>query len=265
TDTTGEIITWGQAAPGKKWILRVQDDHGTAGAIRAEVAGGYVVGSRDSHDVPCRYLARDADCLVVSVDYRMAPEHPFPKPGEDVWAATGWIAENAASLGGDPGRIAIGGDSAGANLSTVTAIRTRDEGGPGLCFQLLYYPSTDMTCSFGSHRELGEGYRLTSDLIDYFMAHYFGAGGDRRDPRASPLFAEDLSGLPPVLLVTAGYDPLKDEGQAYTEKLQADGVEARLSRYPGMLHGFISMPGLLDAARQSLAEGAQALKTAFGK
>ena len=226
--------------------------------------GGYVIGSRQSHDVPCRFLAQEGDCLVISVDYVMAPEPPFPEPGEDVWAATAWIAENAARLGGDAGRIAIGGDSAGANLATVTAIRARDEGGPGLCFQLLYYPGTDKTCSFASHRELGEGYRLTSDLIDYFMKHYFSAGGDDRDPRASLLYAEDLSGLPPVLLVTAGYDPLKDEGRAYAEKLQAAGNDARLSHYPGMLHGFISMPGLLDAAGQALAEGGQALKTAFG-
>ncbi len=228
--------------------------------------GGYVIGSRDSHDVPCRYLALAGDCIVVSIDYRMAPEYPFPQPVQDCWAAVNWIADNAHALGGQTDRIAIGGDSAGGNLATVMCLMARDRGGPHFVHQLLIYPGTDMTRSYPSHEELASGYRLTRPLLDWFMNHYFsGENKDLRDPLGSPLFAEDLSALPPALIISAGYDPLRDEDIAYHEKLREHGVESRHSHYPGMIHGFINMPGFLDAARECLNECGAELKAAFAK
>ena len=226
--------------------------------------GGYVIGSRDSHDVPCRNLALEADCIVVSVDYRMAPEHPFPEPVEDCWAAASWIVDNVASLGGRTDKIAIGGDSAGGNLATVICLMARDRGGPEFVHQLLIYPGTDMTRSFASHVELAEGYRLTKPLLDYFMGHYFsGENRDLEHKLCSPLFVEDLSGLPDALIVSAGYDPLRDENIAYYEKLRDAGVKIRHSHYPGMIHGFISMAAYLDAASACFRECGADLKLAF--
>lgn len=226
--------------------------------------GGYVIGSRDSHDVPCRYLALEADCIVVSVDYRMAPEHPFPKPVEDCWAAASWIVDNVVSIGGRSDLVAIGGDSAGGNLATVMCLMARDIRGPVFAHQLLIYPGTDMTRSFPSHSELAEGYRLTKPLLDYFMGHYFsGSNRDLKHTLCSPLFADNLSGLPPALIVSAGYDPLRDENIAYYEKLRDAGVEVRHSHYPGMIHGFISMAAYLDAAKQCFRECGIELKRAF--
>lgn len=228
--------------------------------------GGWVIGSRDSHDVPCRYLALAGDCIVVSVDYRMAPEHPFPEPVHDCWAAVQWIADNAEALGGSAERIAIGGDSAGGNLSTVMCLMARDQGGPPFVHQLLIYPGTDMTRNHASHDELAEGYRLTRPLIDWFMNHYFsGENKNLRDPLASPLLAEDLSGLPPALIVSAGYDPLRDEDLAYHERLVEQGVDSRHIHYPGMIHGFINMPGMLDKARECLNTCGAELKAAFAQ
>lgn len=226
--------------------------------------GGYVIGSRDSHDVPCRNLALEADCIVVSVDYRMAPEYPFPEPVEDCWAAATWIVHNAASFGGRADLVAVGGDSAGGNLATVMCLMAKERGGPVFVHQLLVYPGTDMTRNFPSHVELAEGYRLTKPLLDYFMGHYFsGENQDQTDVLCSPLFADDLSGLPPALIISAGYDPLRDENIAYYEKLRDAGVAVRHSHYPGMIHGFISMAGYLDAAKQCFRECGADLKQAF--
>lgn len=226
--------------------------------------GGWVIGDLDSHDIPCRRLAQGADCIVVSVDYRMAPEFPFPQPVEDCWAATQWIAANAASLGGQPNNIAVGGDSAGGNLATVMCLKARDAGGPALVFQLLVYPATELTRSFPSHEELAEGYRLTRPMIDWFMDNYFsGDIKDRAHPDASPLFADDLSNLPPALIVSAGFDPLKDECKAYAEKLEAAGTRCRHDHYPGMIHGFINMTGFLDKGVECLDACGAALKQAF--
>tara|TARA_B100002049_G_scaffold219325_1_gene186995 strand:- start:30 stop:974 length:945 start_codon:yes stop_codon:yes gene_type:complete len=228
--------------------------------------GGYVIGSRDSHDVPCRYLALGGDCIVVSVDYRMAPEHPYPQPVDDCWVAVNWIAENAVSLGARADRIAIGGDSAGGNLATVMCLKARGAGGPAFVYQLLIYPGTDKSRSHASHAELAEGYRLTRSLLDWFMAHYFsGEPADPDDPYASPLQAKDLSGLPPALVVSAGYDPLRDEDIAYHEKLLAHGTESEHLHYPGMIHGFINMPGVLDVARECLDECGHRLRRVFAE
>lgn len=225
--------------------------------------GGYVFGSLNSHDAACRHLCVEAECIVVSIDYRLAPEHRFPAAVDDAWAATRWISDHAAALGGDPTRLAVGGDSAGGNLAAVVCQLAKAEGAPGIVFQLLIYPGTDLSLSLPSHKKFGEGYLLTSNLIDWFMDHYFAPGSDRTDPRASPLFAEDCAGLPPALILSAGYDPLQDEDRAYVEKLGAAGVPVLYSHYEGMLHGFITMPGFLDKAREALNECAGALRTAF--
>jgi len=226
--------------------------------------GGYVIGSRNSHDVPCRSLALEGDCIVVSVDYRMAPEFPFPKPVEDCWAAANWIVDNVEKLGGSADKIAIGGDSAGGNLSTVLCLKAKEQGSPSFVHQLLIYPGTDMTMSAPSHTELADGYRLTKSLVEWFMNHYFsGENTDRKHPHASPLFAEDLSGLPPVTMISAGYDPLKDENAAYEEKLKVAGVPINHHHYAGMIHGFINMPAFLDAAKDCMKVCGGELKKAF--
>ena len=225
--------------------------------------GGFVIGDLESHDHVCRWLCEQAQCLVVSVDYRLAPEHPFPAAVDDAYAATEWVAANVEELGGDPARLAVGGDSAGGNLATVVSRLTRDAGGPAIGYQLLIYPATDSTLAANSHTEFADGYRLTRRLIDWFLAHYLPDEADRRDPRASPLLAADLAGLPPALVVTAGFDPLRDEGAAYAELLQAAGVEVEYVCYGGMLHGFFNMAGFLDVAREALDHAAAALGRAL--
>ncbi len=226
--------------------------------------GGFVIGSPDTHDIPCRRLSLGGACLVVSVDYRLAPEHPFPAAVDDAWAATRWVVAHATDLGGDPTRVAVGGDSAGGNLSAIVCHLAKRDGAPELVYQLLIYPGTDLTCGLGSHESLGEGYRLTTQLLDWFMEHYFGQGGDRRQLTASPLFADDFTELPPALVLTAGYDPLKDEGRAYADKLRGAGVETEFVEYGGMIHGFITMGGFLDATDEALGVCAAALRGAFG-
>ncbi len=225
--------------------------------------GGYVIGDRDTHDIPCRRLALGGECLVVSVDYRLAPEHPFPAPVDDAWAATRWIVAHAAESGGDPARVAVGGDSAGGNLAAVVCHLAKREGMPKLAYQLLIYPGTDLTASMPSHKALGQGYRLTTELLDWFMEHYFCQGGDRRQLIASPLFADDFADLPPAFILTAGFDPLKDEGRAYADKLSKAGVDAVHVECEGMIHGFITMGGLVDAATEALETCGAALRRVF--
>lgn len=225
--------------------------------------GGYTIGSLDSHDAVCRHLCVGAECLVVSLDYRLAPEHKFPAANEDAYAATCWIAEHAGELGGDPARLAVAGDSAGGNLSAVTCLRAREAGSPDICYQLLIYPGTDMTESYPSHRDYGEGYLLTSSLIDWFHTNYLPEDVDPKDWRGSPLHAADHSGLPPAHVITAGYDPLQDEGKAYAEKLRAAGVAVSFTHYEGMLHGFITQPGFIDKTTDALSECADKLRVVF--
>jgi len=226
--------------------------------------GGHVIGSRNTHDVACRHLANHGDCIVVSVDYHLAPEHPFPAPLEDCLAASDWVFAQAEQLGGRADWIAIGGDSAGGNLATEVCLADRGAGRARLIHQLLIYPATDMTCSQPSHQELATGYRLTESLIQWFVGHYLsGQRQDRRDPMCSPLLADDLRGLPPALVISAGYDPLRDENIAYHEKLLAHGVESRHDHYPGMIHGFINMTGFLDEALNCLKACGQQLQQVF--
>ncbi len=221
--------------------------------------GGWVIGDIDSHDPTCRRLTNLAECLVVSVDYRLAPEHPFPAAPEDCYAATQWVAAHATELHADASRIAVGGDSAGGNLSAVVAQMARDHGGPQLVFQLLIYPATDFRMNTASIEENAEGYLLTKEDMIWFLGHYI-KEEDKTHPLASPLLAANLSGLPPALVITAEYDPLRDEGEAYGKKLKEAGVPVTISRYNGAIHGFV---GLIELGNQALAEAATALRAAF--
>lgn len=228
--------------------------------------GGFVVGDRDTHDVLCRSLANQAHCAVVSVDYHLAPEHKFPAAVDDCIAAAGWVAREAAALGIDPRRIAIGGDSAGGNLATVTAIAARDAGGPRLAFQLLIYPTTADPFETESGKTLSRGnYLLTRDLIKHWEESYLRGPEDYDDWRRAPLHAPDLSHLPPAFVLTCGYDPLHDEGKAYADRLRAAGVPVRYTCYEGMVHGFIMMGRVVDAANRAVSECAEALAEAFKK
>jgi acetyl esterase len=222
---------------------------------------GFVLCSLDTHDGMCRNLCAGAGCVVASVDYRLAPEHKFPAGIEDCLYATHWAAAHATELGASPMRIAVAGDSAGANMAAVTALRVRDEGGPALRGQLLLYPVTDYhTPGTPSYEENGEGYGLTRDTMKWFWAHYLSDDSEGRHPHASPLRAPDLSGLPPALVITAEYDPLRDEGEFYAEKLRAAGVPTALTRYEGVNHGFMFWVGVVDKAGVAMNEAGDWLR-----
>ena len=237
-----------------------------AGALPVLVffhGGGWVIGDLDTHDGPCRVLARDGRVIVVAVDYRMAPEHRFPAAVEDCFAALNWAAANAASLGGDPARLAVGGDSAGGNLAAVVAHLAKAAGKPKLGFQLLIYPAVDARGGYASIAENAVGYVLEKESMDYFYGHY-ASEADKHDPRCSPLLYQDFSGLPPAMVVTAGYDPLRDEGRAYAEKLRAFQVPVTWRHFAGQIHGFLGQAGAVSAAAQMQQEAATALRLAFG-
>ena len=217
----------------------------------------------DTHDGVCRALANGAGCIVVSVDYRLAPEHKFPAAADDAFAATEWVAKHAVEIGGDPSRVAVAGDSAGGNLAAVVAQTAKDRGGPKLAFQLMVYPVTDYDFDTGSYRDNAEGYMLTTAAMKWFWNHYLPDEKAGLDPQASPLRADDLSGVPPALVITAEFDPLRDEGEAYAARLASAGVPAKSTRYDGMIHGFFSMSALLPQGRQAIEEAATALREAF--
>jgi acetyl esterase len=227
--------------------------------------GGWVLGSLESWDAPSRMLTNAVECVTVSVDYRLAPEHKFPKPAEDCYAATQWVADNAASIDGDPARIAIGGDSAGGNLAAAVALMARDHGKPRIAFQLLVYPVTDASMDSGSIKECADGYFLTREMMAWFWKQYVRDSADRAHPYASPLRSQNLRGLPPALVITAEFDPLRDEGEAYAARLRAAGVAVVSTRYDGTIHGFFLMPSVLDQGKKAVAEAVSALRAAFGK
>jgi len=226
-----------------------------SGGLRAGLiffhGGGFVIGDLETHDALCRALAYESDAVVIAIDYRRAPENKFPAAVQDAHSATLWIALHAAQLGIDAGRLAIGGDSAGGGLATVTAMRCRDAGGPALAAQVLLYPVLDVS-SFetGSYLEFAENYQLTRKAMQWFAAHYLASPEDGLNPEASPLLVNNLAALPPALVVTAEFDPLRDEGEQYAEHLQAAGVAVTAHRYPGMVHGFAAMLGVLEAGRR---------------
>jgi acetyl esterase len=233
----------------------------TLGAIVWYHGGGWVIGSVDGSDRTCRSLANASGCAVVSVEYRLAPEDPFPAATDDSLAALQGIVASAAELGIDPARVAVGGDSAGGNLAAVTALRARDEGGPALAFQVLIYPVTDGSMASVSYTENATGFFLEKADMEWFYDLY---AGPRDHWQVSPLMASSLAGLPPAIVITASHDPLRDEGEAYARALSNAGVRATLTRYPGMIHGFFSMTDPLDHARDALAEVGRALRTHIG-
>jgi acetyl esterase len=221
--------------------------------------GGFVAGDLDTHDEPCRLLCRHAGAHVLSVDYRLAPEFPFPAGVEDAYAVTQWALAHADALGADPARVAVGGDSAGANLATVACLLARRRGAPAPAAQLLLYPPTDYHTSWRSRLAYADGLMLTGADIEFFHTHY-AAGGDADDERHSPLRAGDLSGLPPAMVITATFDPLRDEGEAYADALRAAGNRVVAWRVPGMVHGFVNLTTLSRTAHDTVVEIAGALR-----
>jgi acetyl esterase len=226
--------------------------------------GGWVVGGPASHEGLCRALANASGALVAAVGYRLAPEHPFPAAVDDAFAAYSWFRSSANEVGGDPSRVAVCGDSAGGNLATVAALMARDRGVAGPTLQVLAYPALDCDFETESYRRFAEGFFLTRGEMAWFWDQYVPDFADRLRPYASPMRAEDLSGLAPALVLTAGYDVLRDEGERYAGRLRAAGVATTLSRYPGMIHGFLRRYPFFDEGRRGVDEIATALRRAFG-
>jgi acetyl esterase len=226
--------------------------------------GGWVIGNLDTHDGACRFLAEHSGCRVLSIDYRLAPEHPFPEPLEDAVAAFAWAHEHATELGADPERIAVGGDSAGGNLATAVCLHSRDSGGPQPAMQLLLYPVTDAVGGQVSRDTFAKGFFLTRNDMEWFENHYIPDGIDDADPRASMMRAEDVSGLPPAYLATAGFDPLRDEGEIYAARMREAGVHVVLQRHRGLIHGFANFTAICPSARTGMLEVAGALRMGVG-
>jgi acetyl esterase len=227
--------------------------------------GGWVIGSIESHDAPCREIAARSGCAVVSVEYRLAPETPFPGPLDDCMAATEWIAEHGRAIGVDGTKLVVAGDSAGGNLAAAVTLLARERGGPDIGAQILVYPATDHGYGTQSSIDNAEGYFLTMDAMNWFTGHYL--AGDLSlvtNPLASPLRADDHSDLPPALVITAEFDPLRDEGEAYADLLQQAGVPTEVHRYDGQIHGFLGMYGVLDDGHRALDEVADAVRKAIG-
>ena len=223
--------------------------------------GGWVLGDIDTHDAVCRQLASATDATIVSVDYRLAPEAPFPAALDDCHAAVQWVRENADKLNIDATRLAVAGDSAGGNLAASVCLKTKTEGKDDICFQLLIYPVTDYNFDTPSYEENAEGYMLTRDMMRWFWHHYVGHDeSEGKNPLASPLQASDLRGLPPAFVMTAEFDPLRDEGEAYAQALQAAGVETEMKRYNGMIHGFFGQTHIAQGAQEALEDAASALR-----
>ena len=225
--------------------------------------GGWVIGDLESHDVLCRQLTAESGACVIAVDYRLAPEHKFPAAADDAWAATRWIVGHAAELGVDAGRLAVGGDSAGGNLAAVVALMSRDAGGPAIALQALIYPVTDVGRESPSYADFADGYMLTRDSMRWFTAHYLGRKEEANDWRVSPLRAPSLAGLPPALILTAGFDPLRDEGAAYAIRLREAGVTVDYVSFGGMIHGFVGMGRVLDSALRAVSLIGAALRQAL--
>ena len=264
-EEVGKVENRNIPGPGGEIPVRIYTPNGE-GPFPALVyyhGGGWVIGNLETVDVPCRLLANRANCVVVSVDYRLAPEHKFPAAADDSYAAAKWVVENADSIQVDAESVAIGGDSAGGNLAAVVALMARDKGEISLAYQMLVYPVTNHSYATESYTENADGYLLTKDSMVWFWNHYLRNEEDGKNPYASPLQAEDLSGLPPALVLTGEFDPLRDEGEAYAERLREAGVQVEAKRYDGMIHGYFWMPGVLEQGRQSIEHAAKALKQVF--
>jgi acetyl esterase len=255
--------------PGGQIPVRVYTPEGT-GPFAVLVffhGGGWVIGDLDTHDRECRILCNGAGCIVVAVDYRLAPEHPFPAAVEDSFVALQWVGKHAAEIGGDPRRIAVGGDSAGGNLAAVVSLLARDSGGPSLRFQLLIYPTVDVRddAEYRSRTQNADGPFLLRATMDYFVAHYLKdcPAAVRNDTRVSPLAAGSHRGLPPALVVTAEYDVLRDEGEAYARALEGAGIPVTLHRYDGMPHLFFQLSAVIPQSKKLLEESCAALREAL--
>jgi acetyl esterase len=225
--------------------------------------GGWCLGTLDTCDGVCRMLTNSAGCVTVAVGYRLAPEHKFPAAVQDCYAGTAWAAAHSAQLRALPGKLAIGGDSAGGNLAAAVALRARTQGGPGIAHQLLVYPNTDHDARTESMSQPDDPHFFCPASARWYWDHYLSSPADGADPLASPLRADDLSGLPPATVITAEYDPLRDEGEEYARRLAADGVPTTLTRYEGMMHGFFTMIGTLDVAREAVEYAAGQLRAAW--
>lgn len=243
------------AIPARLYIPKtLRKSEGLAPALVFFHGGGWVIGDLDTHDVACRKLAHEGELILIAVDYRLAPEHKFPAAVEDAIAATRWIAANTGELGIDTSRLSVGGDSAGGNLAAVVALSAREDNGPALAGQVLIYPATDFAMNHPSHREPETSVLLTHSVIQWFRDHYLGGAADGEDWRASPARAATLSALPPAYVLTAGADPLRDEGEAYARRLEAAGVPVTYRHFPGQFHGFFTMGKFLQQANIATSE-----------
>lgn len=262
----GKVENLSIPGPGGELSLRIYTPVAAGGeALPALVffhGGAFRLGDLESHEAVCRFLAGEAACRVIAVDYRLAPEHKFPAALDDALAATRWVESNASKIGIDPNRIAVGGDSAGGNLATSVCLLAKSQGVPHIVYQLLMFPQTQIGSSFPSMSTYGSGYMLDRDAVEWSLEQY-APKESWTDPRLSPLLAVDASGLPPAYVMLAECDPLHDEGLAYAEKLRTAGVSAKIADYPGMLHDFILFQGVLPQAREALVDAAKALKARF--
>jgi len=262
-EAVGSVTARTIPGPGGPLPIRIyRPKDGLRGALVYFHGGGWVIGSLEGADATCRALTNRSRCVVISIGYRLAPETKFPGPVEDAYAAVRWVADNAGDLRIDPARIAVGGSSAGGNLAAAAALVARDRGGPKIAFQLLTVPVTELSSRAASHREFSEGYGLTAADMEWFGRHYVRSEADADEPYASVLRA-DLHDLPPAFVITAECDPLRDDGEAYAERLRALGIAARYQRYPGMFHGFMGFPGVLPEAAEAFADAGSALREAL--
>jgi acetyl esterase/lipase len=261
-DPVGAVVDRAIPGPVRLRLYEPREGRRPYGVLVYFHGGGWVVGNLDTHDGVCRALCARTPCLVVAVDYRLAPEHRFPAALDDAWAATAWVAEHAASIGANAGRIAVGGDSAGGTLAAGVAARARDHG-LSLVLQLLVYPVTDCGFEHESYRENGTGYGLTEAAMRWFWSQYMGPDGDPSDPEASPLRLRNLAGLAPAAVLTAEYDPLRDEGDAYAARLRDAGVPVTHVCLDGLIHGVLRMPGVIPRGREALDVSAAVLREAF--
>jgi acetyl esterase len=264
----GETIDGDFAGPGGKIRFRRYRPQGAAaGPLPTLIyyhGGGFVIGNIETHDSTCRRLANKSRCQVISIDYRLSPEHPFPAPIDDGVAAFRHIRDNAASFAADANRLAVGGDSAGGAIAAVVCQVLRDSGEQGPAFQMLIYPATDSSKQSASRVAFAEGYFLTKDLMDWFWKAYVPSSTDLADLRLSPLLAKDFKGLPPAFVLTAGYDPLRDEGRAYADRLIDAGIKTTYVNYPGTIHGFFSLTRFLSQGLKANDEAAAVMGAHFG-
>jgi acetyl esterase len=267
--TVAEVRDLAATGPAGEIPLRLYRGQGTdtsrpQPALIYYHGGGWVLGNLDSHDGVCRDIANAAECTVISVDYRLAPEAKFPAAADDSIAAAQWIHDNAADLGIDRARLAVGGDSAGGNLSAVVALHARDNGGPEFKLQVLIYPSADMSSVYPSYEEFAEQLPLTRTTMDWFVDLYLGSRErDAKDWRASPLHAKSLAGLPPAFVITAAMDPLRDEGETFARALIKAGVPVEVKRFDGQIHGFLTMGRIIKDSQTAIADIATELRKAF--